>query len=150
MAGSDNLKPWQPGQSGNPEGRKPVPIELKSLNKTEFAAQIWKTFNYTVEELTKIATNRQSKVSDAWLASSALKGIARGDFKALDWFCTRLGLPKLVEHLDVTVRDGDPIESSMRDRMIRMVLHSGLLEDPEIRKQVIDVTPQPQNNQESK
>lgn len=143
MANEQNLKPCKPGETHNPNGRPPIAPEavgLKKFDKDSFGRLVWQTWNHTVDDLKKIVSNPKSKVMDAWLASSALKGIARGDIRSLDWFCTRLGLPKVLELVDVNLNHS--VDESMKDKVIRMIAYSNLLKDPEVRKQIIDVTPQ--------
>lgn len=144
---------FKPGQSGNPLGGRVLGPEAQGLPKFDrhtFARIVWNTWNQSVEDLRRVATNPQSKAHEAWLAAAALKGIVSGDVKRLDWFCTRLGLPALVQYLDVNIQNEIlGVDESMKQRMIRMVMNSKLMQDPDVRKQIIDVKPETEKNQKA-
>lgn len=88
----DNLKkPWQPGESGNPDGRPPDSPELKALKHltkeelTDVASLIVKGKIEDLEELKTTGTILQRMV-----ASVAIRIMNKGDMFHLDVLLNRL------------------------------------------------------------
>lgn len=68
--GAANLKPWRPGQSGNPRGRPPVPPELRDLARAHTAAAI--------SALVEIMSDREASASARVAAATAILDRAHG------------------------------------------------------------------------
>lgn len=95
-----NLRPFKPGQSGNPEGARRHNPELKALKQltgTDIEAVVTLLLRSNLAEIKKAQKDQNSGVLTAWLASIAVKGIKRGDARSLDILLTRLlGRPREV------------------------------------------------------
>lgn len=88
-----HLKPYQPGQSGNPSGRPALPEALRSvheLTKDEVKRTISKYLRANARELAETKVDKDAPSLDVWLASGILKGIAHGDFTRLAFMLDRL------------------------------------------------------------
>ncbi len=102
-----NLKPFRPGQSGNPTGRPAIPEELraiKALTKDEVARLFSKFLRANLQELAQTIGNKESPSLDVWLAAGILKGIDYGDFTRLAFMLERVvGKPAIDGDGDVPV-----------------------------------------------
>jgi hypothetical protein len=79
-----NLKPWKPGQSGNPGGAKKGVQQLKKLNPGELKGIIDIVMKRDVAALEEFKKNKKNTVLEMWIASVALEGIRKGDPFMLD------------------------------------------------------------------
>ena len=83
---------FKKGQSGNPEGRKPMPQYMKDLrNKTntEIAEGIEKMQGASIKELEKFMKNPETKAYQVAMASSLVKAIKEGDWERYDRLLSR-------------------------------------------------------------
>lgn len=112
MAGKiENLKPWKPGQSGNPSGR-PKGI----LDRDEVKAQLGKFWSMSATEVEAIAQDPKATAGQRMLASIVLKGIKTGDFSGADWLLNRT-IGKVKEEVEISTpkpfvwrkRDGETV-----------------------------------------
>ena len=95
---------FQPGQSGNPAGRRPDPPELKAIKKMskgEFDLMMHKFMHLTQIELGKIISDPNSKAPEAILASIAAQAIKQGDPGRFTYFSDRL-FGKVKDEINVT------------------------------------------------
>lgn len=96
-----HLKPWKPGQSGNPGGRPTLPEELraiKELTKEEVKRLFSKHLRATPPELLVVVKDQKASALDSWLAAGILKGIDQGDFSRLGFMLERvIGKPETVQ-----------------------------------------------------
>jgi hypothetical protein len=105
MARVENLKPWQPGQSGNPGGRpkkKPVTDELERLLEQE-------------------APHAKGKTWAAAIAEALLKKARKGDVRAIAELANRIeGKPAQTAQVSLDV-GAEVIENlnSARKRMAK-------------------------------
>ena len=91
MGRTENLKPWQPGQSGNPGGwpkSKPLTDELKCL-------------------LSQEAPNAKGRTGASLIAEALLKKARKGDVRAIAELANRIeGKPRQAVELAGGVFDG--------------------------------------------
>ena len=89
MSNPKTLKPFKPGQSGNPAGRPKNPIELqavKQMTKGEFSLLIHKLIDLKPEELSSF----KGTVLEMAMASAMQHAIKSGDFAKIQIFIERL------------------------------------------------------------
>jgi hypothetical protein len=78
---SGNLKPWKPGQSGNPAGRAVIAPELRELAKSSRAtvlAAISQVMLLTSEELKEAVSEPSTTMAQHLVASVLSKAIKEG------------------------------------------------------------------------
>lgn len=86
-------RPFQPGQSGNPLGRKLENKDMKTLRHLTHAeiANVGKmVINGNVEEIQRMAKDPNSTGLQVWMCTIALKGINDGDMTKLDGLLNRI------------------------------------------------------------
>lgn len=114
-----NLKKFQPGQSGNPLGGRLHNPELRAIKRltahevAEIGSLIVSKNLSKLRAIVKDARdNPDSKHSGlkSWIAMVAIKGISKGDAHALDVLLNRL-IGKVSDKVQVTGEDGGPIRS---------------------------------------
>lgn len=92
---TSNLKPWVPGQSGNPGGK------VKNLLTRDRIKSVLSKFSELDQlELTQIVDDQNSKVLDAMVASIMRKIIKDGDAVKLDFLFNRI-IGKVKEEIDI-------------------------------------------------
>lgn len=87
-----NLKPFKPGQSGNPGGRPKVPPDLKKareLNKNAIAKIILDQLNMTISELTKISKATDKPAMEVLAATLVVFARKYGDFSRINFLLDR-------------------------------------------------------------
>ena len=90
--GNKNLKPFKPGQSGNPNGRPKIRdnlAEVKLMNKTEMRRFIQKIIDMTPEEMKEMVKRTDVPALEIMLASVAHQAIVRGDQARIDFLLQR-------------------------------------------------------------
>ena len=97
-----NLKPWKPGQSGNPSGRQKLPEELraiKALSPTEVCRIVSKYARMTRIELQKSIDNPDIPMIDLTICSIFAQSAKNGDYQRLAFLLDRaIGKVKEMEH----------------------------------------------------
>ncbi len=89
MANIKSLKPFKPGQCGNPKGRPKNPPELKAIQqmtKGQFSLLIHKLIDLKPEELSTF----KGTVLEMAMASAMQSAIKSGDFSRIQGFVERL------------------------------------------------------------
>lgn len=82
-----NLKPWQPGQSGNPGGSN-IPTELRSvrsLTRGEISKTISKYARFIMTELQERMADPKTTVFELSVGSIFLRSIKEGDYQRLSF-----------------------------------------------------------------
>lgn len=87
----------------------PIKKTLKRLTETEVADAVFLIIEQDREGLERIRDSRNYSALEIWIASIALKGIAKGDMSALDGLLNR-AIGKVKEKLELTGKDGGPID----------------------------------------
>lgn len=83
---------WQPGQSGNPSGRPPLPPELrafKELTNQEVKRYFAKYSRMSVEEVKEAAADQSLPMIEAVIASGYKEALFEGDFSRLNFVLNR-------------------------------------------------------------
>ena len=103
--GSENLKPWKPGESGNGKGRPPVPEDVKRIRKLtndEIKEVGSLLLSGKQSELEALLKSDDTPMLKKWIASVAIAGVNAGDEKKLDAILNRI-VGKVKEEIDVNV-----------------------------------------------
>lgn len=111
---------WKKGQSGNPTGRRKLPVSLKGVSELtaeEIKRTIAKHFRMDKEELAKVLQNAKSPSLDLIIASTIAKAIKDGDISRAEYlFMRSLGKVKDVmevvqpEPIVIKRKDGSEVE----------------------------------------
>lgn len=107
---TSGLRPWKPGQSGNPKGRKKLDPELKrlrQLTQDQFKELIQLALDSNVKELKKIAEHPSTSALKVGICTALHKAIAKGDWKTLKAIVEKIVGPDTIK-IDHTT-DGKPI-----------------------------------------
>lgn len=106
-----NLKPWQPGESGNPSGRPALPEDIKEARKLN-AVELERTLNKIIwmkkGEIKTLISDPDTPAFESLIASIVVKGISGGDHMRAEWVVSRL-VGKLKEHYEHTGSNGQPL-----------------------------------------
>ena len=99
----DNLKPWKPGQSGNPNGRpKKYTTALKEMGYklSEINDTIQNILGMNVDELKDVWDDANATVLEKTVANALRRGIEKGSLYNLETLLSRVyGQPKqAIEH----------------------------------------------------
>ena len=103
---------WKPGQSGNPNGRPPMPKEVReamNMNKILFAELLTKYLGKTLEELVETQKAKDTAALDRIVISVITNAIKKGDDKRLDFLMTRI-IGKAESKIDITT-GGEKIQN---------------------------------------
>jgi hypothetical protein len=112
MANNQNLKPIQPGETRNPNGRpRKYVSELRAqgykLAEVNDAIQV--LMSMTIDELKEVYTNPKATVLEKTIASAIRKSIEKGSLYSIETLLTRVyGKPK--EQVDLNASGGMEIK----------------------------------------
>ncbi len=98
---------WKKGQSGNPTGRRKLPVSLRSvaeLSADEIKRTIAKHFRMNKETLIKVIQNPASPALDLVVASTIAKAIKDGDIAKAEYLFMR-SLGKVKDVMEVIQPD---------------------------------------------
>lgn len=98
-----NLKPFKPGQSGNPSGRPKVPgdiLEARKLNQVELERIINKYLYMDRESVKAAINNPATPMMELMVASIVAQAAQKGDQQRLDFVLNRL-VGKVKDQLEV-------------------------------------------------
>lgn len=87
-----NLKPWKPGQSGNPAGKVKLPEELRAihaLSQIEVCKLVSKYARMTLVQLAAASIDENTSVIELTIAAIFSKSIQQGDFTRLAFLLDR-------------------------------------------------------------
>lgn len=134
---ADQLKPFEfkPGQSGNPSGRPKIAEEEK-LARENFRLALANLGTKTRKELQDIINDPNSPAAYVLQASALSHFLKKGNPGLLGEMNNRI----LGKQADIQIEQNTIIDPDTKARMLKMVLQSNLLRDPEIRQQMIDQT----------
>jgi len=97
-------KPFQPGQSGNINGRPSLPQELKKamqMNRVDFQELLIKYLSYSPQELAVAQSSKDTKALDRIVIAVIINAINKGDQQRLDFLLNRI-IGKVREQVDHT------------------------------------------------
>ncbi len=93
-----NLRPYKPGQSGNPNGRPAIPEDVlaaRKLTDNELIRVLNKFLNMTKPELYAYMKKEDASMMELTVGSIVLKAYTGSDHQRLDFLLTRMiGKPK--------------------------------------------------------
>lgn len=81
--------PFKPGESGNPNGRRPMPKEIREIKRAlseDFILSVNKFFNMNQAELKEVLNNPDSSLLDLSIAQILVKGVKGGDQRRMQFF----------------------------------------------------------------
>lgn len=108
MANEENLKPFKPGESGNPNGRPPEACKaLKKYTKKAISETFVELLEATIPELREIKANKQEKSIRAAIASVILKCWRKGESRDIDAILDRI-IGKVPQKAEIAGSDGEP------------------------------------------
>jgi len=105
------LTPFKKGQSGNPLGAQlhnPDLKTLRALTPQEFADIAGLILRQNVDAMREIIQDKNSSTLKVWIASCAVKAIAKGDITVLDVLLNRM-IGKVPQKTELTGQDGQPL-----------------------------------------
>ena len=119
---SRTLKPWKPGQSGNPGGQPRVPDHLRgisSLSQHEVTKVVSKYARMTRSELQAAAQSPDTPMLEVAIASIFAQSAKNGDYSRLAFLLDRaIGKVPTVEIAADTV---SPLLALSDDELLRLV-----------------------------
>lgn len=123
MANEQNLKPWKPGQSGNPRGPEKHVGALRKLTQAQVKVVMDLVLMNDVGSIEKLRKDPKTPLLQAWICSIALKGFKTGDHSAIEVLLART-IGKVKEVVDVNATVSTPItkqaisEAIKRDKFL--------------------------------
>lgn len=103
---------WEPGQSGNPNGRPKTPDDLKKalrMTKIEFQELLVKYLSFSLADLKAANENANTTALDRIVISVITNAIKKGDQQRLDFLMNRI-IGKVKEEIDHT-SGGGPVKA---------------------------------------
>lgn len=121
-----NLKPFQPGVSGNPKGRpRGIPDELmaiKSLSHLEITKLISKYARMTAPEMEEVIQNNKLSMLELSFCSMFKKSIELGDFTRISFLLDRcIGKVKEVLEDDETQEERERLKKLSLNELLTLV-----------------------------
>lgn len=117
---------FQPGQSGNPNGRPRLPEDLKAarrLNKVELDRILNEYLHMSLNEIKERASNPDTPALEVMVAKVVAEAIKRGDEKRLGFILDRLvGPVKTKVALEGGGDDTPPIKMDMSEAKLIEVI----------------------------
>lgn len=97
----ENLKPWKPGQSGNPKGMEKGYGTIKKLTQAQVKTIMDLVLTNDVGAIERIRKDPKTPLLQAWICSIALKGFKTGDHSAIEVLLAR-SIGKLKDNVEVS------------------------------------------------
>ena len=115
-----HLKPFKPGQSGNPSGK---PKQL--LTKDKVSSILGKFATMTREQLQAVVTDSKSTMIEIMIASVMVKAAKDGDYARLDFLLTR-SVGKVKEEIEQTIKNvtDEDLENLPQDALLKLISNS--------------------------
>lgn len=104
---------FEPGKSGNPDGRPPLAPKvrkLKKLNQKEFISLVSKYMRKTFSDLETLAQDPETNALDLMVISLITNTIRAGDYNRLNFLLDRT-IGKVKEKHELTGKNGGPIKT---------------------------------------
>ena len=121
MANEKRGIPFEPGKSGNPKGRPPLPDDVKEarkLTKIEFERIANKYIHMTRAELKVAAKEPEATAMDRMVIKIIVDAVKFGKIYNIEFLLDRL-VGKVIEKRELTGKDGGPLEfSSLTDEQL--------------------------------
>lgn len=100
---TSGLKPFRPGQSGNPSGRSKLVLTKQEVDKV-----MGKFAHMDKDELVGILNDKKAPMLEAMIASVMVRAVTDGDASRLEFLFSRsIGKPRIVE--DMQDAEGEDI-----------------------------------------
>jgi|GEM_PF-1879106 len=111
MANPENLRPWKPGESGNPNGRPPeTHPNIKRFTKKAVQETFAELMVTSQDDLAKIRDDAQESGVRAAVASVILRARAKGEMASLDALIDRV-IGKVPQKTELTGGEGEPLQA---------------------------------------
>ncbi len=128
-----NLKPWKPGQSGNPTGMARVPDHLRgvaSLSPLEVVKIVSKYARMTRAELQVAATNPDTPMLEVAIASVFAQSAKTGDYQRLAFLLDRaVGKVPVVQETNDELEARRELQNLTTSELLQLVRDN--VKDPE-------------------
>lgn len=125
MGAAPQLKPWKPGQSGNPSGRPKLPPELlaiKALTPEELRRYVSKYARMANGELNALVEARSIPVLELAIARIFQESINKGDFMRLNFLLERaIGKVEVAKTDDATAESLREIQELSDQELLKLV-----------------------------
>lgn len=122
---AQNLKPWKPGQSGNPSGRPKVPEHLRAilaLMPDEVSRMIAKYARMDRVELGLQLEAAKMPMLEACIARIFQESFAKGDFTRLSFLLDRaIGKVPVIQPTDEEAQALQDIRDLSNEELIKLV-----------------------------
>jgi hypothetical protein len=115
LANHGQLKPWQPGQSGNPKGRPkqdPDLISAKKLSRENVERAISKYMRWSYKDIKEMIASKSGTALELMIARIIEKTLSGGDHAPLNFLLDRL-IGKVKDKVEVTKTE--PVILKMSD-----------------------------------
>lgn len=125
MSAAENLKPWKPGQSGNPSGKPKIPEHLRaihSLTQQEVTKIVSKYARMTLDELEAAVEARKASAVEMCVAKIFLKSMEYGDYSRLQFLLDRaIGRTPVAQESDEDIAARKDLERLTDRELIQLV-----------------------------
>lgn len=135
MANEQNLRPWKPGQSGNPKGPEKHVGAIKKLSQAQVKVIMDLVLTNDVGAIERIRKDPKTPLLQAWICSIALKGFKTGDHSAIEVLLAR-SIGKLKDNIEVS--GGITVKEVSRNTLIDAIKRDKFLDVTDAEYQTLD------------
>lgn len=125
MGAAENLKPWKPGQSGNPSGRPKIPEHLRgilALMPDEVSRVIAKYARMQRPQLDAVVEAGLMPMLEGCIARIFQESYAKGDFTRLSFLLDRaIGKVPVIQPTDEEAAALQEIRDLSNEELIKLV-----------------------------